>query len=634
VLDTRSSNNNKNSNSSERTKVFRGSKKATDEIIRFVSKATKEINACLDSTGPSVMVEVTPIKRARIEAKRRGVRLRYITEITNDNIHQCKALLGFVDELRHLNGIKGNFEICDMNEYVAMATLQEAQPISELIYSNVKEIVEQQQYVFDTFWSKSIPSEERIKEIEQGIKPATLEFIKDPHEAQKLEWDLLSSSSEEILMIYSTVNAFYVQESAGVTDLLSQLAKNGINIRLIAPVDPSYNNNNTVRNLIKQHSSIHIRDIQPRSTPIRFKCLIVDRKHSLVMELKDDSKQDFKSTIGLSTYSNSTPTVLSYASIFETLWQQTELHEELKRVDKIKNEFINIAAHELRTPIMPIIAGLEMIEYKLGEEIRSVKKELEIVYRNAARLQKLAEDILQTSRIESGTFQINTEDEVDIGCLILDVIRDITEKYKHSDKKEVSISFSPLGQEQEENEDSATHDNYPQKQTKTKLLTTTFISCDKPKITEVLFNLMDNAIKFADSGTVSVHLAAEYSDQHYPPPHNHHSDYFGADNNNYRSFTSRSPSNTTGGDDDMQVIGNIKISITNTGKGIDPSIKDRLFDKFVTTSNKGTGLGLYLSKKIVELHGGRIWAANNDHKKGATFTFSLPIKRKRDSPRN
>jgi signal transduction histidine kinase len=351
------------------------------------------------------------------------------------------------------------------------------------------------------------------------------------------------------------------------------------------------------------------------------------------MELKDDSKQDFKSTIGLSTYSNSTPTVLSYASIFETLWQQTELHEELKRADHIKNEFINIAAHELRTPIMPIIAGLEMIEYKLGEEIQSVKKELEIVYRNAARLQKLAEDILQISRIESGTFQINTEDEVDIGCLILDVIRDIEKKYKQSNKKDkVSISFVPSGKEQEEGLSTAeTHDSYSQKQTQSKLLTTT-ISCDRPKITEVLFNLMDNAIKFTDSGTVSIHLKSDYHDR--PRYHNHHSEHAVAADN-YHSLSSLSPSSNTtgGGDDDMKVIGNIEISITDTGKGIDPSIKDRLFDKFVTTSNKGTGLGLYLSKKIVELHGGRIWAIDNsDGKKGATFTFSLPIKKKQNLP--
>jgi two-component system, OmpR family, sensor histidine kinase VicK len=628
LLDNRSCNNENNTNSTtERTKVFRGSKKATEAIIRFVSKATKEINACLDSTGPSVMIEVASIKKARIDAKRRGVRLRYITEITNDNIHHCKELLGFVDELRHLNGIKGNFEVCDFKEYVATATLQEAQPITELIYSNVRQIIEQEQYVFDTFWSKAIPSEERIREIEEGIKPVVLEFIRDPREAQKLEWDLLSSSSEEIQMIYSTVNAFYVQDSVGVTQILSQLAKNGINIRLIAPIDPSANNNNILNKLKQQDSNIHIRDIKPSSIPIRFKCLIVDRKHSLVMELNDESKKDFESAIGLSTYSNSIPTVLSYASIFETLWEQTELHEELKRADHIKNEFINIAAHELRTPIMPIIAGLEMIEDKLGDKIQDVKKELEIIYRNATRLQKLAEDILQISRIESGAFQINTEDEVDATCLILDVIKDIEKKYKHNDKKDkVSISFVLPGQrqDQEDKEGAATaetRDSSSRKQTKSKLLTTTIISCDRPKITEVLFNVIDNAIKFTDSGTVSIHLEANYYDHPDSSCYNH------ADNHPSVSSSNKN------GDEIPIIMGDVTVSVTDSGQGIDASIKDRLFEKFVTTSNKGTGLGLYLSKKIVELHGGRMWAMNNpDGKKGATFTFRLPIRKRQKLP--
>jgi signal transduction histidine kinase len=179
---------------------------------------------------------------------------------------------------------------------------------------------------------------------------------------------------------------------------------------------------------------------------------------------------------------------------------------------------------------MPIIAGLEIIEYKLGDKIQAVKKELEIVYRNAARLQKLAEDILQISRIESGTFRINTEDEVDIGCLILDVIRDIEKKYKQSDKKDkVSISFVPSGKEQE----AETHDSYSQKQTQSKLLTTT-ISCDRPKITEVLFNLIDNAIKFTDSGTVSIHLKSDYHDR--PRYHNHHHSEHAVAADNYHSL--------------------------------------------------------------------------------------------------
>ena len=138
MLNNSSSGNGAAATTTERTEIFRDSKTATEAIIRFVSKATKEINACLDAKGPSVMLEVKPIKKARLDAKRRGVKFRYITEITKDNIDYCKVLLEFVDELRHLSGIKGNFELCDKKEYVATATLQKAQPIDELIYSNVR----------------------------------------------------------------------------------------------------------------------------------------------------------------------------------------------------------------------------------------------------------------------------------------------------------------------------------------------------------------------------------------------------------------------------------------------------------------------------------------------------------------
>jgi two-component system, OmpR family, sensor histidine kinase VicK len=159
-------------------------------LLRFVSKATTEINACLDAKGPSVMLEVKPIKKARLDAKRRGVKFRYITEITKDNVDYCKGLLEFVDELRHLSGIKGNFELCYKKEYIATATLQKAQPIDELIYSNVRQIVEQEQFVFDTFWSKAVPSKERIREIEEGVEPEFFDVITDRERVCRIFVDL------------------------------------------------------------------------------------------------------------------------------------------------------------------------------------------------------------------------------------------------------------------------------------------------------------------------------------------------------------------------------------------------------------------------------------------------------------
>jgi two-component system, OmpR family, sensor histidine kinase VicK len=117
-------------------------------------------------------------------------------------------------EIRHLDGVKGNFEVSDIKEYVAATTLQSAnkqQPMPQLIYSNVKEVVEQQ-HVFDTLWSRAMPSEQKIREIEYGIIPEITEVIQSPEEAERREWDLLRKARKEVQIIYSTANAFYIQE--------------------------------------------------------------------------------------------------------------------------------------------------------------------------------------------------------------------------------------------------------------------------------------------------------------------------------------------------------------------------------------------------------------------------------------
>jgi two-component system, OmpR family, sensor histidine kinase VicK len=161
------------------------------------------------------------------------VEFRYVTEITKDNLSYCKEMLKFA-EIRHLDGVRGNFEVSDIKEYVAATTLQSAnnKPMPQLIYSNVKEVVEQEQYVFDTLWSRAIPSEEKIKEIEYGIMPEVTEVIQSPEEAERREWDLLRKARKEVQIIYSTANAFYIQERTGTIQFLNQLAEeDGVSIK-------------------------------------------------------------------------------------------------------------------------------------------------------------------------------------------------------------------------------------------------------------------------------------------------------------------------------------------------------------------------------------------------------------------
>jgi two-component system, OmpR family, sensor histidine kinase VicK len=567
------------------------------------------------------MIDVKAIKEARINAKDRGVKFRYITDITKDNISYCKQIIKeFNAELRHLNAVKGNFEINDGGkEYVATASLQKAKPLKHLIYSNVKEIGEQQQYVFDTLWSKTISSEQKIKEIEEGIIPEVTEIIQTPEEIQSLEWHLLDATKEEIQIIYSTVKAYKLQESLGVMDYLAKLSNSGIKVRLLTPKDSSIEE--SLQNL-KDTTNIDINYLETESAAgIKNKYLITDRKNSLVIELNDkdytidnyyyylrqkenenftpaitsSSPVETSTTIlGTSIYSNSKSTVSSYLSIFETLWTQTELYEniritnnelqsttqelkeslqilakvnqeltttneQLKQADILKTEFINIAAHELRTPTQSIVGYCEM--YDAFPEKKDTF--LNPIKRNAERLYKLTEDILDVARIESNSLKLDRE-KVELNELLDETVIDFI-KRPLSIKKDVKVNF--------------THNQFNSK---------IFAFVDQNRIKQVIFNLLDNASKFTEKGEINLSIEKSNYDNNYA-----------------------------------------KITIQDTGIGIDSEILPRLFEKFATKSDRGTGLGLYISKNIVEAHGGKIWTDKNNNNtndsKGAVFVFTLPL---------
>jgi signal transduction histidine kinase len=301
------------------------------------------------------------------------------------------------------------------------------------------------------------------------------------------------------------------------------------------------------------------------------------------MELKDDSKEaiDTAAAIGWSTYSNSQTTVLSYLSIFETLWRQTELYEQLQESDRIKTEFINLAAHELRTPILPIIGFAELLE----EELRGDDKKREVttaIIRNAKRLQRLADDILDVTKIESNTLRIDKE-QLNLNDLILNALDDIVMNVK---EEEVELKSG---------DGSGDNDNNKRRKLLYKASEEEIIiQADKTRLIQVISNLINNAIKFTKEGSISIVVEKN------------------KDNNNNHNKE--------------EVI----VSVKDTGTGIDSDILPRLFSKFASKSSKGTGLGLFISKSIIEEHGGNMWAQNNNNninthsEKGATFYFTLP----------
>src|SRR5215217_9441123 len=183
----------------EVTRVFYGVETVISTVIQFLNQTNNVVYACVDQTRPILTLDILVLKIAFEDAKRRGVKLMYVTEITKENLPYCKQLMEMTYELRHLDGIKGNFYISESG-YLAPATLHEkGKPASQIIYSNVKEIIEHQKYVFDSFWNRAISAEERIKEIEEGLASEFYEVITDHEKATQTLVDLAKSVKKEAL---------------------------------------------------------------------------------------------------------------------------------------------------------------------------------------------------------------------------------------------------------------------------------------------------------------------------------------------------------------------------------------------------------------------------------------------------
>ena len=253
------------------------------------------------------------------DIRRRGCGIRLITDISKANVSYCKELANYVD-LRHFDGIKGNFGIVDGISYGASARSQQGKFPTEYIYSTVKSFVEQQQYFFDMLWNKAIPAKQRIKEIEEGLKREFIETIQEPVEIQSLILKVINSAAEELDVIFSTANSFYRYKKEGVIELITHKAKNGVKVRVLTKNDDQ---RSTIGNDIKSLAKHPYVKVQYLNQSVKTKVItfLADQGLSLIVELKDDTKDiSNEEAVGLGTYSNSESTVLSNVSIFETLW--------------------------------------------------------------------------------------------------------------------------------------------------------------------------------------------------------------------------------------------------------------------------------------------------------------------------
>ena len=698
-----------NANSQKTSEILYGAENAVGKGVQFMSNVRKKMDIYFDHRAPSIVINVEEYRNGYDNIRRRGGKIRAFTEITKENIKYCKELMHIVDELRHLDGVKGGMAVSE-SEYMATTILEESKPLTEVIYSNVKEVVEQGQYIFDTLWRSGKSAEQKIKEIEEGVIRYETRIIEDPEEVikeidrltassnkldtcltsgglqysynyifhtkkkllekqrkgehkgvryvtnidstnlqisklylesgiqirhmknlppmsfgvsdkeiavtiEKMEegkkiqsllisneplyvkhftclfeevwrngmdaavqirnleegyeltnvdvlpnpeeslrkaWTLIGSAKEEVLLMFATSSALRRQaKMGGLQLLLRAMHENHAKVRILIPDD------GIAAELVEQidkvlpEGSFRIMD---GSLKTSITALITDRKQVMLFELKDDTKETSYEAAGLALHLDSRTISLSYASLFDTLWKQRELYEKLEAHDKMQKEFINIAAHELRTPIQPILGLSEILKDIVHKDPE--KGYVEMILRNARRLQKLAEDLLDVTRIESHSLHLN-RDLFNLKDVMVSQIRDY----------------------QTQADDNSIELYYDHKDV--------LVKADKARITQVIANLLRNAINFTGQEGVGggglISITSDANDDH------------------------------------------VVIKIRDNGSGISPEIYPKLFTKFATKSEKGTGLGLFISKSIIEAHGGRIWAQNNKNDKGTTFSFTLPL---------
>ena len=518
--------------------------------------------------------------------KGEGNGIRWITNIEEECVELVKIFLDLNMQIKHVKNLPPiNFAVGKKEVNLTIEKMEGGKMIQSLIASNEPSYVTYFYSIFEQLWSEGVDAQDRIRNIAEGRAEETdIEIIPNPKKGIDNAWKILRSAKKEILIICSTSNAFRRQLQIGGLQLLKGIVeKNNVKVRILVPADAEAKL--TIKEISISNPGIDIRSLE-EALQTCITIVIVDRKECVIVESKDDTKETSYDAAGISTYSNSKAIATSYVSIFESLWNQTELFEELKKSNRqlanlykqviaaneqmkmssnMQKEFINVAAHELRAPIQPILGLAEVLRQQnqqpdnKEDQMYSENYELlNVIIRNAKRLQQLTENILDVTKIENNSMELNKEEFI-LNKAVLESFTDFANQLSKEEKENVKLIVALDERD-------------------------VLVVADKHRINQVINNLLNNALKFTKLGQITLSTEKEKK--------------YG-----------------------KEVI----VKIQDSGPGIDPDIMPRLFTKFATKSYSGTGLGLFISKSIVETHGGKMWAENNLDGKGATFLFTLPI---------
>ena len=330
------------------TQFITSYEKGVSKIAEVLANARERLDLYIDSRGFDVIVRNKLIKKTFLEVIESNIQIRWIIHMSKENVSIVKELIELITktnhrgELRHLAGFNGCLLIT--KSYCIISPLI-TKSRAEITLTNAESFIRQQQFIFNILWNKSISADQRLNDIEKGKTSESTDTIVEPVKVLETIWKMCENAQKEILIIFSSANAWVRQERAGSFDLLMEISKNrNLSVRILTP--RSQHIEALRAKLRSMPYNIDIQYIQ-EFTQIKLSVMLVDKKTAVVLETKDDETMDTLEAIRLTTYSTNSSFVLTYLSIFESFWQQSQIYEQSINELQQTKEYLNKVINEL-----------------------------------------------------------------------------------------------------------------------------------------------------------------------------------------------------------------------------------------------------------------------------------------------
>ena len=537
------------------------------------------------------------------DLKEDKIEIKILTGVSRSNVHKIKELLSFAD-IRHVDELNPKFMVNESACVFLLKSNNRDNVMSDLnsVTNQNNAILEQYRLIFEQLWHFGIDATKKIQLLETEFDLAAVMREVDKKGINQFVEKLINTSKHEVLFYASTLwgsNNFVSKDLFGL--LKNVVLKNKIKVKFIIPSITILKSNNLKHIILElgtmeqQEESHFLFKSLPQGDDVDLESLIliVDKCHLLIVNPHLNDEHQSNNVIHKDDYSYFYTTKLDfinkYKLLFDVQWGRAELAERLYIQDIMQRNLIDTIAHELRTPTQAILGYSEMatIDIDNNEAGQSYKHYFESIIRNANRLNSIVINILNVAKIDNTTFNLNKDE-----CNIYDIVSEAVNDYRYVFKTDYNPKNKNIQFEVSESSEKSARANV-----------------DRIRIYEVLTNLFNNSVEFIQSiGTITVQVTVV--DKYYLDEINQ------VKSHDYESLKKH--------DDKYDNDKFILVQIKDDGKGIDKYVLSKLFNKFVSTVDNHIGLGLYVSKYIVESHRGRIWAQNNTDGHGSTFSFVLP----------